>query len=109
MEYTEGQWLRQHLSDLVHDVIATERSDQPLFNKGLDVKCAIDAKLEIILNHKESAPALYEALKEQADYTTSIINIAGDLDEITRRVILMHIYSILELRDKALALAKGRE
>ncbi len=63
MGYTKGQWLRQHLSDLVADVTATERSDQPLFNKGLEVKCAIDTKLEKILNHKEVAPAMHEALE----------------------------------------------
>ena len=86
----KGKWLRDELSDLVRDVTATERGDLPRFNKGLEVKCAIEAKLRKILNHKESAPAMYEAL-----------------EELTQRYDPTEHWTTIDKAMKALALARG--
>lgn len=65
MGYTKenlAEWLNQELADLINDVRQIDKSDMPIFNKGLEVKCAVDAKIAKILK-KMPAPDLYEALK----------------------------------------------
>ena len=64
-EYTKEElqeWLRAELKDLVADKKHIDESNMPLFNQGLDWVCALDTKVEKILN-KLAIPAFYEALK----------------------------------------------
>ena len=49
---SKKEWLREQLSDLVKDILEIERSNLPLFNKGLEVKCAIDTKLQKLLEQR---------------------------------------------------------
>ena len=98
----KGEWLRKQLSDLVNEVIFIERSDLPILNKGLEVKCAIDEKTEKILNNKEAAPDMYEALKALLRWAElSYTNDTGEwADENDPTIVLTK---------QALAKAEGKE
>ena len=70
-------------------------------------KCDQFAQAGVLVKQDEVISELYEALRGQGDYIISIKEIANGLDEIGKRVLLMHIFSIAELRDKVLAKIEG--
>jgi galactitol-specific phosphotransferase system IIB component len=112
MKYTKGEWGTQGLGLIITDeqgrIISDARLHEslpPLFKDNYSIPAK---ELQGNVQLMKSAPDMYESLKAQDDFIVSIINTAETLDEITKRVILMHIYSIKELRDKAIAKTEGK-
>ena len=105
MEYTKenflrrrsiAEWLARELRDLINDVRQTDKSDMPAFNKGFEVKCAIDAKVAKILK-KMPVSDLHEALKAIDGYLS-----ASFPANLTRKK------HAVELLDQALAKVEGK-